>query len=316
MSAEDRPRIFREEALRHHEGAQQEGELLRIAPEWTRWTYWVLLALLLSTLAYSALGTLPEYASGPAVVEVEGRSNLSVDTPGLVASVKVKTGQRVEAGQPLVTFLAQGETASLDRIQREFELQLLRVLREPTDESARQTLTSLRAERELAQARQQDRTLRAPHAGVVGSLRVRPGQYISPGASVVTLIGDDVHVTLLALLPGGYRPMLEPGRALRVEFNGFPHEYHEMRIESVGDQIIGPNEARRFLGPDVADALTLSGPLVMVRARIDSPTFLSKRRAFNFFDGMQARADARVRSERILVALVPGLKGALGYEDR
>ena len=26
--------------------------------------------------------------------------------------------------------------------------------------------------------------------------------------------------------------------------------------------------------------------------------------------------DARVRQERILVALVPGLKGALGYEDR
>jgi membrane fusion protein (multidrug efflux system) len=312
----NRSRIFREEALRHHEGSKDEGDVLRISPAWTRWTYWLLLALLAAGLLYSVLGRLPEYASGPAVVEVEGRSDLSVDTPGLVASVEVEPGQRVEAGQPLVSFLSRDETASLERIQREFELQLVRVLREPTDEAARQTLTSLRAERELAQARQQGRTLRAPHSGVVGALRVRPGQYITPGESVVTLTGDDVQVTLLALLPGGYRPLLEPGRKVRVELNGFVHEYQEVTIESVGDQIIGPNEARRFLGADVADALTLSGPMVMVRARVDSPTFTSQGRTFNYFDGMHARADARVRSERILVTLIPGLKGALGHEDR
>jgi hypothetical protein len=56
--------------------------------------------------------------------------------------------------------------------------------------------------------------------------------------------------------------------------------------------------------------------MVLVRARLPSPTFTSQGRTFNYFDGMLARADARVRQERILVALVPGLKGALGHEDR
>lgn len=315
MEATQRTRIFREEALRHHEGSRDEGDVLRISPKWTRWTYQAVLALLFAAALYSVLGTIPEYASGPAVVKVEGRSDLSTETPGLVASVDVKPGQRVEAGQPLVSFRSQEETASLERIQREFELQLVRVLQDPADESARQALTSLRAERELAQVRQQARTLRAPHAGVVSTLRVRPGQYVNPGENVVSVVGDDVNVTLVALLPGGYRPRLEPGKPLRIELNGFSHEYQTFEIDSVGDQIIGPSEVRRYLGADSADAVTLSGPMVVVRARIPSSTFTSKGRTFNYFDGMLAQADARVRSERILVTLIPGLKGALGHEE-
>jgi multidrug efflux pump subunit AcrA (membrane-fusion protein) len=311
-----RSKIFREEALRHHEGAQQEGDVLRISPAWTRWTYWTLLALLFAALTYSLIGTLPEYASGPALVKVDGQSHLTVDSPGIVASVEVRPGQRVEPGQTLVTFRSQEETVTLERIQREFDLQLIRVLRDPSDESARQTLTSLRAEHELALARQQARTLRAPQAGVVSGLRIRPGQYVAPGESVATIVGDSTTVSLVALLPGGYRPTLEPGRPLRVELDGFRHEYHTFTIESVGDQIVGPGEVRRFVGPEIGDALQLNGPMVVVRARLPSPTFESKGRTFNYFDGMLARADARVRKERILVALVPGLKGALGHEDR
>ncbi|MFE8597653.1 efflux RND transporter periplasmic adaptor subunit [Archangium violaceum] len=315
MEATQRTRIFREEALRHHEGSQEDGDLLRISPRWTRWTYWVLIALVVCAALYSLLGTIPEYASGPAMVKVEGRSDLTTQLPGIVASVEVKPGQRVEAGQPLVSFLSQDETASLERIQREFELQLVRVLQDPSDEAARQALTSLRAERELAEARQQARTLRAPHAGVVGILRVREGQFVNPGENVVSVVGDDVHVTLVALLPGGYRPRLEPGKPLRVELNGFNHEYQTFTIESVGDQIIGPSEVRRYLGADTGDAINLSGPMVLVRARIDSPTFTIKGKTFNYFDGMLAQADARVRKERILVTLIPGLRGALGHED-
>jgi multidrug resistance efflux pump len=311
-----RSKIFREEALRHHEGAQQDGDVLRISPVWTRWTYWTLLGLLLMALVYSLLGMLPEYATGPAIVKVEGQSHLTVEQPGIVSSVEVRPGQRVEKGQALVSFHSQEETVSLDRIQREFDLQLIRVLRDPSDEGARQTLTSLRAEREQAVARQQARTLRAPQSGVVSDLRIHPGQYVTPGESVVSVLGDNVSVSMVALLPGGYRPTLEPGRPLRVELDGFPHEYHTFTIESVGDQIVGPGEVRRFLGPEIADALQLNGPMVVVRARLPSPTFKSKGRTFNYFDGMLARADARVRNERLLVSLVPGLKGALGHEDR
>ncbi|ATB32681.1 efflux RND transporter periplasmic adaptor subunit [Melittangium boletus] len=313
MQATQRTPFFREEALRHHEGTHGDGEVLRLSPRWTRWTYWVLVSLAASALLFCLLGTLPEYASGPAVVRLEGRDDLTSQTPGIVAAVDVKAGQRVEAGQELVSFLTQEETATLERIQREFELQLVRVLQRPSDEAARQALTSLRAERELAQARQRARTLRAPRAGIVSALRVRPGQYVNPGESVVSVRGDHVHVSLVALLPGGYRPRLVPGRSLRVELNGFSHEYLTLTIDSVGEQILGPNEVRRYLGADSADAVALSGPMVLVRARIDSPTFTLGGKTFDYFDGMLARAETRVSTERILVTLIPGLKGALSH---
>ena len=316
MEADRVARIFRPEALRHHEGRQEEGDVLRLSPAWTRWAYWALLGVLGAVAVFAAVARVPEYASGPAVVRVDGKSDLTVDLAGVVSEVSVQPGARVAAGQPLVGFLSREETAALDRIQREFDLQLIRVLRDPTDAAARQTLTSLRAERELALARQRARTLRAPHAGTVRDVRVRPGQYVSPGQGVVSIIGDDVRVSLVALLPGGYRPLLVPGKPLRVELDGFEHEYHGLVVESVSDQILGPAEVRRALGDEVADALPLNGPMVLVRARVPATTFFSRGRRFDFFDGMVARADAKVRSERIAVLLVPGLKGVLSHERR
>lgn len=316
MDANGLRRIFRAEALRHHEGRRQEGDVLRISPRWTRWAYWALLGVAVAALLYSVIGTVPEYASGPAVVRVEGKNDLTVDAPGIVATVDVKPGQRVEIGQPLVSFRSQEETAALERIQREFDLQLVRVLRDPSDVGARQALTALRAERELAQTRQRSRTLFAPRAGVVRDLRARVGQYITPGEPVVSVLGDDLQVTLVALLPGGYRPLLTPGTPLRVELDGFKYEYHALVIDSVGDQILGPNEVRRTLGAEIGDAVNLGGPLVLVKAHVPSPTFTSKGKSFNYYDGMLARADARVRVDRILVTLVPGLKGVLSHENR
>jgi membrane fusion protein (multidrug efflux system) len=151
---------------------------------------------------------------------------------------------------------------------------------------------------------------------VVSALRIRPGQYVNAGEGVVSVVGDEQKVQLVALLPGGYRPMLAPGKPLRVELDGFKHEYQDLTIESVGDEIVGPTEVRRFLGAEISDAVNLQGPLVLVKARVPSRTFDSQGKTFNYFDGMQARADARVRTERIIVTLVPGLKGALRHDNR
>jgi membrane fusion protein (multidrug efflux system) len=303
---------FRQEALEYHQRAPREdGDVLRIAPEWTRWAYRVLLAVLAAGAFFSVVGTLYEYASGPALIRVEGRTDLPVDFSGVVASVEVQPGQGVEAGQVLVRFAAEQEQLSLARLEREFELQLVRYLRDPADVGARQALTSLRAERELAQSRLEVRTLRAPHAGVVGDVRIQPGQYLDAGVNVLSLLGEDARATLLAFLPGAYRPLLRPGMPLRVELVGFPYEYRELTIDSVGEQIVGPAEVRRFLGGELADAVELGGAVVLVRARLPSRSFVREGQTLNYFDGMPARAEARVRAESILVTLVPGLKGLL-----
>ena len=35
--------------------------------------------------------------------------------------------------------------------------------------------------------------------------------------------------------------------------------YQELHIEAVGEQIVGPTEVRRLLGPEIADAIPLQG---------------------------------------------------------
>jgi membrane fusion protein (multidrug efflux system) len=172
--------IYRQEALDHHTQVREEGDILHISPAWTEWVYWLLLGILCIGALYCVVGTVDEYAAGPAVVQMEGKVDLTSPGAGLVSTVLVKNGQSVQAGQELVTLVSVEEAATLARLRQEFELQLVRYLKDPSDGAARQALTSLRAEQELAQARLGARALRAPSAGIVTDVRVQPGQYLSP----------------------------------------------------------------------------------------------------------------------------------------
>jgi membrane fusion protein (multidrug efflux system) len=300
--------VFRPEAIEHHIGALQDGQVLRLPTTWARLAFWLLLLVLVVSLAYASLGTLYEYASGPAVVHIEDRATLTATIAGTVAKVLVQPGQHVTAGQPLVQFVADQESAELSRIAKEFDLNLSRLLRDTTDQTARQSLASLRAQRELAASRLEQRLLRASRAGIVSDLRIRAGQYIGVGELVLSIMSDRAPASLLAVLPGRYRPQLRPGMSLRFELDGYRYQYIVLDIESVADNVVGPSEVKRFLGADVADTVPLDGPLVLVRARLPGSGFVSEGKRYDYYDGLPGRAEVRVRSETILVSLVPALK--------
>lgn len=300
--------IFRREALQHYAHGDAEGALLQLTPGWARFSYWMLLAVLAFALAYAFAGRVHEYAAGPAIVRVDGRLDLTARLDGTVATVSVQPGQHVVEGQPLVQLFTEQERAQLESLQQEFDLELLKELRDPGDQAARTNLSSLRAQRELATAKLAERLIRAPHDGVVSDVRVRPGGHLGVGDVILTLVNDDATLSLVALLPGRYRPMLHPGMPLRFELTGYRYEYRDLAIDSVGDEVVGPTEARRYLGPGLGDIVTIDEPVVLVHARLPSRQFTSNGEEFHYFDGQPAMAQARVRSEPIAVTLVPGLK--------
>jgi membrane fusion protein (multidrug efflux system) len=193
----------------------------------------------------------------------------------------------------------------------EFDGTLLKLLRDPNDQAARSALTSLRAQKELAGARVAQRSVRAPHAGIVSDLRIRRGQLLQAGDLVLSLNGQGTRFYVVAFLPGQFRPLVHPGMPLRVRLSGFPRAAEVTTIDSVGDEVVGPAEARRYLGPDVADALTLNGPVVLVKGTLAGTSFASDGKRFNFYDGLTGNAEARVRSQRVLAVLVPGLRWVL-----
>lgn len=306
--------LFREEALAHYAQREAQGDVLRISPVWTQWTYWLLCAACAVGLLFAAFGSVHQYAPGPAVVRAEGRVDLTARAAGTVADVEVQSGQRVRAGQLLVRFYEAPEISERERIRREFDLLLVRTLRDPTDQGSRAALSTLRAQRELAESRLQERSVRAPRDGLVSDVRIRPGQHLGPGDVVLSLVGEPEQFTVLAMLPGHARPLLHPGQLLRLELAGFRYAYRELRIDSIGDEVVGPTEVRRSLPPEIADAVPLHDPVVLVRARLPTATFAMDGHSYRYHEGMQGTAEARVRTDSLLLTILPALRAVLPHE--
>jgi len=301
--------LFRKEALDYHQGtAEETGSLLQISPAWLSYAYWLLVAVAIGGAIFCAVATVNEYATGPAVVRAHGRTELTAKAPGTVASVEVSPGQRVSPGMALVRMYTAQEAGELDRLTKEFELQLIKTLRDPSDKVARQALTGLRAQRDLAEERLEERIVRAPHAGVVSDVRIRAGEALNLGETVLSLVGEQTRFSLVAMLPGHYRPMLRPGMLIRLELAGFKYVYQTFAIDSVSNEVVGPAEVRRFLGQELADTVVLKDPVVLVTARLPNSTFIADGKTFNFYEGMQGNTDAKVRAESVLITLIPGLK--------
>ena len=293
-------------------GNRTQGDLLRIAPHWTHWTYWLLVAVFVAGSTYVIFGRINEYATGVAVIRDEGRTIVTASTGGTITDIAIQPGQYVEAEQVLLHLNDVQETIELERLRKEFHVQQINRLKNPHDLVAQQQLATLRTQTEAAEQRLKERTMVAPRAGIVRDLRIRPHQLVASGEILLTIVGDNDVLSVVAMLPGQYRPLLKQGNPLRLELTGFRYAYQRLTIDAIGNEVVGPNEVRRFLGQDVADAVTLQGSSVIVQAHLPARTFTTAGRRHAYHDGMHGIAEARVRSESIVLALVPGFKVVFG----
>jgi len=305
--------LFRAEALEYFVASRpSSGEPLRISPHWSGWAYRLLLLVAVTAAIFVSVARSGEYASGPAVIRLGGRIDVTVSTPGVVNSLDVQAGDAVQEGQALAHLEASAEAGELQRAEKEFEIQLIQCLKDPSDQVARRTLPTLRSQRDYARARLDARTLRAQRAGLVNAIHVKRGQNVVPGETVFSMTAGIGPARVIAMLPGRYRPQLRPGMNLQFEMSGYEQVRRDALIEVVGEEVIGPQAARRLLGPDISDAVVLSGPVVVVQARLPSSQFSADGQVLHLHDGMFGSGEVRVRSESVLLALVPGLKRSRG----
>lgn len=305
--------LFRREAVDYQRQGGARGDVLRLTPRSLIATQWLLMIALGLGLYYAFAGQIDEHAAGPAVVFVDGLHEVTAPRAGVVASVEVAPGEQVKANQPLVRMVASTETAELETVERELADQLAKLLADPSDAVARESMVSLRSRRDLARLSLERQVLRAPHEGTIGDVRVRTGQLVEPGMPVVSVHNDTAGARLMAMLPGRYRPLLRPGARLRFVAEGFPREVHGLVIERVGDQIIGPLDAARYLGLDQSAAAQLQGPVVLVQARLPKLSFTSEGGTYRFHHGMRGFAESAVRHESIAFTFVPGLKQVFSH---
>jgi membrane fusion protein (multidrug efflux system) len=306
--------MFRGEALDELLRGRVQGDVLRLSPSWIGWAYWILLATVLATLTFAAVGRVREHAPGPAVVRFGGRVDLTATSPGTVVSVEVRAGERVKRGQLLVRFHGADEVHTLERIKSELEMELVRSLSDPGDDASRKGLARLSAEKGLAEARLDDRSLRAPRAGTVSEIRIRPGQLLQAGDLALTLLDDETPPSLVAILPGHFRPQLHPGALLRFAPDGYPFSYQTLAIATVQDEVLGPSEVRRYLGPELADTVRIDGPSVIVTASLPNDRFSADGKPYRYHHGLPGRVWVSVRTRSILTAFIPALAGLLENE--
>ena len=305
--SEDRP-LFRQEALEHHARGHHRAEVLEIDPTATAWGYRVILLGLLSLVAFAWLGRVTEYATGPAVVQLDGRTMVTADHGALVSRVVVMPGDLVKKGDVLVEFHAAAEEAEYAAAEAEFNNQLRKLMQVPDDLAAREALVSLRARRDLAKTRLSRQGLHAPRTGIVGDVRVHEGQVVEPGMSVIEIADEASSGRVTALLPGRYRPYLAPGKRVRFELDGFSRQAQALTITNVSEQVVGPTEAARYLGRDVADVFALQGPVVLVEAELPRTSFSDGARTLAYAHGMAGKAESPVKRERVAYVFIPALK--------
>src|SRR5262245_46454565 len=305
------PDLFRPEAVRAHRRGASQGEVLRVTGPWTGRLYWVLLALAVMGLGFAVFGHVHEFATGPAIVLAGQAEELEAEVGGYVERVLVRPGDVVAAGQVLVELNATAQQSELARAQEEFDLHLLRLLEDPSDESVRQTLSSLRPRLEMARGDVELRQRKAAHTGRVIDVRVRARQQVAAGEPLVTLSGDQGEKGLVALLPGVYRPQLKPGLRLRFRIVGGEEFHCDLVVREVSDQVVGPAAIKRFLGTELGDAVAVPAASVLVRADLTSQALADAARATKLYPGMQGIAEVAVRDESILATFVPGLKPLL-----
>ncbi len=301
--------IFRPEALDHYyKNLANDGDVLRLSPGWIRWAYPLVLVFVVLGFILMCVLNIHQYAEGPAIIRASDRTDLTATVAGIVKFVDVQTGQTVAAGDTLIRLEAAQQRAELQQLDREYERQMTQHLRNPTADSTRQTVSSLHLRREAARRQLAAYTILAPHAGVIRDVRTRPGQQLQPGQVAATLLAESPKLSLVALLPGHFRPQLSDSLVARFMPSGYSHTYQSIEILSISEEVIGPNEARRYLGAAVADAMVINGPVVVLEARLPELDFRDGNRLLSFHDGMQGTLEVRLASRPIILSLLPALK--------
>jgi membrane fusion protein (multidrug efflux system) len=298
--------MFRDEALAHHAGAREEGDVLRFDKRWALYVYRLIAVAAVASFLFICLFNVDEYAAGPAVVRVEGRRMITATAPGTVEGVEVRPGQWVEVGAVLVRMYNVDEVKELARAKNELDIQVIRMLRDPNDPAAKQSLANARVQKDQAANVVDSRTIRANVAGYVSDVRVRLGQRVNAGDVLLAVAPKDAKVSLVAMVAADYRPMLKQGLKMRFELDGFKYEYADLTVDDVSAEGVGPAEVQRYLGQERADAVPLDpGAKVLVSANLPSATFTSEGQPYGYFDGLTGNAEVCVRNEPLLVTLVP-----------
>jgi len=187
---------------------------------------------------------------------------------GMVQSIDFRSGESVRAGQVLVQLNAAPDIAQLHSLQAAAHYATLTYQRDVLQYKAqaigKATLDAATADWKSAEAQATsqaalvaEKTVRAPFAGRLGITTVNLGQYLQPGAAIVSLESlDPIYVDFN--LPQSDLSRVHVGDVTHVTTDAFPGKAFTGRITSI-DPLVDPS-TRNF----EAEA-TIANPGLLLR---------------------------------------------------
>ncbi len=174
-------------------------------------------------------------------------ADLSLDVPGVVASISFKSGDDVEQGAPLLKLRAEDDLAKLEslqamaelsdivnqRDQKQFKMQAVSQATLDTDAA---NLKNAKAQVAQQHAIIEKKTLRAPFAGHLGIRAVDLGQYLGAGTVIVTLQAlDPIFVDFF--LPQQSVDQVRLGQMVTVNVDAFKGQTFAGEISAINPKV-------------------------------------------------------------------------------
>lgn len=173
--------------------------------------------------------------------------DLAPEVSGLVVKINFRSGQEVKAGALLVELDAGSDRAKLQALKAaaEFARKTYRrdrqqfrahAVSQATMDADMARLKSSRAQVAEQQALIGKKNIRAPFAGRLGIRAVNLGQYLNPGAKIVTLQAlDPLFVDFY--LPQRTISQVEPGQSVTVSVDAFADKTFAGRISAINPKV-------------------------------------------------------------------------------
>ncbi|HPI93370.1 MAG TPA: efflux RND transporter periplasmic adaptor subunit [Deltaproteobacteria bacterium] len=173
--------------------------------------------------------------------------DVSCEIEGIVKGVHFTSGDEVRAGQVLVQLNADTDLAQLQTLKASAELarstyeRYLKLFETQAISQAEMDAYTADFKAKTAQVVQQEaviakKTIRAPFAGRLGISSVNSGQYLNPGAKIVTLQAlDTLYIDFT--LPQQELSRLAKGQAVAVTTDTFPGRTFEGTVSAVNPKV-------------------------------------------------------------------------------
>lgn len=248
----------------------------------------VLLGLALITATVLLLYA-PRETRGSAVVVAAGRVEVRATDSGIVRTVSVQEGDSVNTGQELYDTWTPADRAKLDDLTAAREGAISEYLLNYS-EDARAAVADLTTQLAHEDSRQKRRVVTTERAGLVSSIRIRPGQALAPGQLVATLHDLQPSFSLLVLLPGDSISTVAVGQRVTAELSGHPGSEIEAIVAAMGDTVLSAAEASKIVGEDAGTVAATSSDYVIVRCDITRVLISAGSQAFALKDGMRGTA--------------------------